>query len=295
LVGRIALLIFLAFGLYAQEAVFTTASNQNTTESNVTLTPQEILDAKIVSFIGQDSFERNRDYIHINYKNVDAFFINEHVNVVKVVETLEESGLLHLFFKEPQQYEMTFHSTGDPLFFVKLMGDTLRDMGYYRYVTKESVRDEQGFEWKISLEAEYVTDPVLLRKELATRGCEIVDIVRVSATDWHYNIDTKNAHLKALQLKSGQSHKYKRLQYATWLDVKHIKKLRIKSHNANHWFPYIALYDSSLRLLKVIKKDKESRQFLLDLPQETRYIRVSDLYTITNIRYGLEFSASGKR
>ena len=295
MVGRIVVLILISLALYAQEVVTSSATDQNLTESNVTLTPKEMLDAKIVSFIGDDSFARNQDYIHINFKNVDAFFINKHINVVKVVEKLEGSGLLHLFFKEPQQYEMTFHSTGDPLFFVKLMGDTLRDMGYYRYVTKESVRDEKGFEWKISLEAEYVTDPVLLRKELATRGCEIVDIVRVSSTDWHYNIDTKNAHLKALQLKNGQSHKYKRLQYATWVDVKYIKQIRIKSHKANHWFPYIALYDSSLRLLKVIKKDKESRQYLLDLPQETRYIRVSDLYTITNIRYGLEFKASGKR
>ncbi len=259
------------------------------------LDKKELLDEKIISYIGEESYERNRDYIHINFKNVNSFYTKDHINVVKVVETLEENGLLHLFFEEPQQYEMTFHSTGDPLFFVKLMGDTLRDIGYYRYVTKESTNDESGFEWKISLEAEYVTDPVLLRKELATRGCEIIDIVRVSATDWHYNIDTSKAHLKVFQLKSGQKKKYKRLQYAKWLDVAHIKSVNIKSHRANFWYPYIALYDSSLRLLKVIKQDKETKKFNLKLPEETRYISVSDLYTITNIRYGLEFSASGKR
>lgn len=259
------------------------------------LTRQERLDEKIISFIGEASFARNRDYIHINFKNVNSFYTKENINVVKVVETLEENGLLHLFFEAPQQYEMTFHSTGDPLFFVKLMGDTLRDIGYYRYVTKESKSDESGFEWKISLEAEYVTDPVLLRKELATRGCEIIDIVRVSATDWHYDIDTSKAHLKADVLSNGKSKKYKRLQYAKWLDVQHTKTVKIKSHRANFWYPYIALYDSSLRLLKVIRVDKETKAFTLELPQETRYIRVSDLYTITNIRYGLEFSASGKR
>lgn len=258
-------------------------------------TKEEMLDEKIVSFIGEDAFSKNRDYIHINFRDVDSFYTKEHINVVKVVETLQENGLLRLFFEEPQQYEMTFHSTGSPLFFVKLMGDTLRSMGYYRYVTKESKNDENGFEWTISLEAEYVTDPVLLRKELSTRGCDIVDIVRNSSTDWHYDIDTSKAYLKVDQLASGQKLKYDRLQYAQWLDIDSIRSIQIKSHKSNTWFPYIALYDSSLRLLKVIKEDKETKKYDLDLPQESRYIRVSDLYTITNIRYGLEFNPVGKR
>ncbi|MEN8145991.1 MAG: hypothetical protein ABFR02_00065 [Campylobacterota bacterium] len=301
MVKKLLAAVLFTVSLFGSEAVTwgvdenNASTQQEQLEEKEPLTREELLDEKIISFIGEESYEMNKDYIHINFKRVDSFYIKERINVVKVVETLEENGLLHLFFEEPQQYEMTFHSTGDPLFFVKLMGDTLRDIGYYRYVTKESTNDESGFEWKISLEAEYVTDPVLLRKELATRGCEIIDIVRNSATDWHYNIDTSKAHLKAFALKSGKTKKYKRLQYAKWLDVAHIKSIKIKSHRANFWHPYIALYDSSLRLLKVIKQDKETKNFTLTLPEETRYIRVSDLYTITNIRYGLVFSPSGKR
>lgn len=278
MVKKLLLVLILALSLFAQES-----------------TEEELLDEKIISFIGEESFSINRDYIHIIFRDTEHFYTQEHINVVKVVETLQENGLLHLFFEKPQQYEMTFHSTGSPLFFVKLMGDTLRSMGYYRYVTKESKNDESGFEWTISLEAEYVTDPVLLRKELSTRGCDIIDIVRNSATDWHYNIDTSKAHLKVDRLANGEKKRYRRLQYAKWLDVDHIKSIQIKSHRANFWYPYIALYDSSLRLLKVIKHDEETSVFDLDLPQETRYIRVSDLYTITNIRYGLEFSPSGKK
>jgi len=300
-VKKLLIASLFALSLFGAEATTKTVDENNATASaeqlevEKPLTKKERLDAKIISFIGEESYERNRDYIHINFKNVNSFYTKENINVVKVVELLEENGLLHLFFKEPQQYEMTFHSTGDPLFFVKLMGDTLRDIGYYRYVTKESTHDESGFEWKISLEAEYVTDPVLLRKELATRGCEIIDITRNSATDWHYNIDTSKAHLKADTLTSGKTKKYKRLQYAKWLNVAHVKKITVTSHRANFWFPYIALYDSSLRLLKVIKKDEETKKLKFELPEETRYIRVSDLYTITNIRYGLVFKPSGKR
>ena len=136
MVKNLFFIFALALSLFAQEA-----------------TENEMLDEKIISFIGAETFEKNRDYIHIIFKDTESFYTKEQINVVQVVETLEENGLLHLFFDAPQQYEMTFHSTGSPLFFVKLMGDTLRSMGYYRYVTKESKNDASGFEWTISLEA----------------------------------------------------------------------------------------------------------------------------------------------
>ena len=256
---------------------------------------QAKLDEKISSYIGQESFTRNRDYIHIIFKNHKAFYDNETINAVAVVETLEKNGLLKLFFDKPQQYEMTFHTTGEPLFFVKLMSDTLRDIGYYRYVTKESSLNEEGFEWKISLEAEYVTDPTLLREKLQLRGCEISDIVRVSASDWHYSVDMSKAHLQEDKLSSKKALKYKRLQEPRWIDVSAVSALKMKSHRANSWYPYIAFYDKDLRLLKVFKQDKETKTLALDLPESTQYIRVTDLYTITNIRYGLEFIASSAK
>ena len=269
--------------------------NAPKTEVLKPLTLSAVLDVKIKSYIGEASFARNRDYIHIIFAKVNTFYKGENIDVVNVVETLEENGLLKLFFSAPQQYEMTFHTRGDPLYFVKLIGDTLRDIGYYRYVTKESKLDETGFEWRIALEAEYVTDPVLLRKELATRGCEIIDIVRVDATDWHYTIDMKDAHLKADALMLGEPKKYRRLQYAKWLDVSAVKNVDIKSHRANYWYPYIALYDRSLHLLKVIKVDSETKVYSVEFSDDVHYMRVSDLYTITNIRYGLEFKASGEK
>lgn len=256
------------------------------------LSQQAKLDEKIKSYISEEAFTRNRNYIHIIFKNHKAFFTGEQINAVAVVETLEKNGLLKLFFEKPQQYEMTFHTTGEPLFFVKLMSDTLRDIGYYRYVTKESSLGSEGFDWKIALEAEYVTDPVLLREKLQLRGCEISDIVRVSANDWHYSIDMSQAHLQVDALSLDKSLKYKRLQEPKWMDVSTVKSVKILSHRANFWYPYIAFYDKDLRLLKVLKQDDETKKLVLELPENTQYIRVSDLYTITNIRYGLEFIAS---
>ena len=286
-----------AFGTSELLAIETKASMLpiKPTAETKPLDRQMQLDKKISSFIGDEAFARNRDYIHIIFKNHEVFYTNAQINVVAVVEILEKNGLLKLFFDKPQQYEMTFHTTGEPLFFVKLMSDTLRDIGYYRYVTKSSSLSNEGFEWKIALQAEYVTDPVLLHEKLELRGCKISDIVRVSASDWHYSVDMTKAHLQEDVLHLNTKLKYKRLQEPKWIDVSAVSEIKISSHRANFWYPYIAFYDSDLRLLKVFKQDKETKKLAIELPEATRYIRVADLYTVTNIRYGLEFIASSAK
>ena len=268
------------------------AEDQNST---IELTQKERLDQKIESFIGEKHFSENQNYINIIFKGEKRFFNNDKLRVVDVIEVLEDNGLLKLMFEVPTRYEMTFRSTGEPLFFVKLMGDSLRDMGYYRYVIKESSQDATGFSWTISLEAEYMTDPVLLQKELQKRGCNIIDIVHEEKLAWSYEIDTSKAFLNVETLKNGEKRRYTRVNYAKWLDVAKIKSLYIKSHRANEWYPYIALYDSSLRLLKVIKQDKFTESLDITLPLEARYARISDLYTVTNIKNGLDIKAYGKR
>ena len=66
---------------------------------------------------------------------------------------------------------LNFETNGAALFFVKIMGDTLRNIGYYRYVTQESNLQSKRFKWTISLNSEYATDPIILQRELLKSGC----------------------------------------------------------------------------------------------------------------------------
>jgi hypothetical protein len=261
----------------------------------LSLSADEALYAKIESFIGTQAFERNRDYIGIIFSPTSEYYRNNRLDVVKVVETLEENGLLNLFFDEPKQLEMTFVTNGSPLFFVKLMGDTLRDLGYYRYITKEAKNDAAGFSWTIGLRAEYATDPALLRKELQKRSCDIVDIERNATQQWRYEIDISQAHLSLDTIQSGEEIVYKRSLYAHWLDVSHVKKLTLWSSKGNNWYPYVAYYDSSLRLLKVFKRDKKTWKITFTLPRDAAYMKITDLYSVANIKNGLRLEAQGRK
>ncbi len=255
----------------------------------------ELVTQKIQTFIEPGVYEENKAYIDIVFSPKSDYFMGERVDSVKVIQTLKENGLLDLFFKQPSELTLNFKTSGPPLFFVKIMGDTLRNIGYYRYVTKESNLSSSEFTWTISLTSEYATDPLILQRELQKSGCSIIDVQRNSATNWTYTVDMRSGNLNLPALEDGSEVKLKRSLYAHWLDVSKIKRLKISSSRRNDWYPYIAYYDASLHLLKVIKQDSKKRRVVLSIPRGTKYIKISDLYTLKNIKEGLRLNPIGSR
>ena len=250
------------------------------------------LTTKIKSFLDEENYNKNEAFINVIFDPKSDFYENERVNAVEVIQTLKENGLLKLFFDKPKELELNFKTSGSPLFFVKIMGDTLRNIGYYRYVTLASNLDASEFIWNIGLTSEYATDPLILEKELQKSGCKIIDIQRNSATEWTYVIDISKGFLNLAKLEADSKMSLKRSQYAHWLDISKIKELHISSSRRNSWYPYIAYYDGSLHLLKVFKKDKITHNIDLDIPPNSKYIKISDIYNMKNIRDELSLTPS---
>lgn len=253
------------------------------------------LEQKIQSFIEFDVYEENKEFIKIIFSPKSDFYINDRIDVVKVLSTLKDNGLVKLFFNKPQELILHFKTSGPPLFFVKLMSDSLRNIGYYRYVTTASELNNSEFIWSISLNTEYATDPQILQKELEKVGCKIVNVVRKTSAEWTYNVDIANGYLNVKVLKDKENHKLKRSLYAHWLDSSQIQGLKIISSRRNNWYPNIAYYDSSLHLLKVLKQDEKQESILLDIPKRAKYIKVSDMYTLKNIKDELSLYPSGRK
>ncbi|RUM65060.1 MAG: hypothetical protein DSZ04_00910 [Sulfurimonas sp.] len=254
---------------------------------------ENLLTLKIKSFLDEDTYNENSEFINVIFDPESAFYENRRINSVKVAQTLKENGLLKLFFTSPRELKLNFKTRGTPLFFVKIMGDTLRNISYYRYVTRASNLDASEFTWNISLTSEYATDPLVLEQELQKSGCKITDIERNSPYEWTYVIDMDNAYLDIEVLTSREDIRLKRSLYAHWLNVSKIKKLNISSSRRNRWYPYISYYDASLHLLKVIREDKIYHYIKLDIPQNAKYMKISDLYTMKNIRDELKLQAQG--
>ncbi|MCD4668686.1 MAG: hypothetical protein K8R44_08920 [Sulfurimonas sp.] len=254
-----------------------------------------LLIQKVKTFVSEDSFVKNKDFIKLIFSPEGNYYRQDRVDVVRVVQTLKENGLLNLFFDKPQELKLSFKTNGSPLFFVKVMGDTLRNIGYYRYVTKESNLNNSGFTWVISLNAEYATDPLILQQELNKSGCSVVDIYRLETNNWEYSIDMSRGYLNVATLEDSNELKLKRSLYAHWLNVSDIKTLKIKSSMRDRWYPHITYYDKQLHLLKVIKKDVKTRTLSLVIPEDAKYIKISDIYTLKNVKDNLVLKPSGSK
>ena len=259
------------------------------------LTKKEQLSQKIQALLGENAYARHVKFINIIFADTPEFVTNDRVDVAKVIETLKDNGLLELFFKKPQEMHLTFQSSGNPLFFVKIMSDTLQSMGYYRFITDRAQQNETGFFWTIRLTGEYAIDPVLLKKALLKRGCDIVDIDRNTQTKWSYHIDIKNAYLMLTELRPYTERVLKKSLYEHWLNVKSTKSIVLWSLKGNNWYPYVSFYDKELHLLKVYKRDKRTNKITLELPEDTRYVKIADLYSLKNIKQGLQVQAKGTR
>jgi hypothetical protein len=256
---------------------------------------EELLIKKIKTFVDEEYYNKNKAYIDIIFSPKEDYYKNDRVDPVRVAKTLKENGLLNLFFRKPKELTLNFKTSGSPLFFVKIMGDTLRNIGYYRYVTKASSLNSSEFVWSISLTSEYATDPIILQKELQKSGSVIIDIDRNSTTNWSYTIDISNGYLNVETLYAEEEVKLRRTLYPYWFDVSQIQKIQVESSVRNNWYPYISYYDSSLHLLKVIKKDFKQRKLILIIPSGAKYIKISDIYTLKNIKDGLSLSPLGQR
>jgi len=251
--------------------------------------------AKIKSFLEEKTYSDNSAFIHVIFDPKSAYYNGDRVDVIKVIETLKENGLLHLFFKAPQLFSLTFKTNGSPIFFVRIMDDVLNSIGYFHYVTTAAHLDASEFSWTISLTSEYMTDPMILQKALQKSGCNIIDITRNSAKKWTYIIDINGGEFNVPTLEDAQELHLKRILYARWFNVSKIRSLKVRSSRRNHWYPHISYYDASLHLVKLLKRDKVSKSLSLTIPKSAKYMKITDLYSLKNLRDGLRLSPVGAR
>jgi hypothetical protein len=74
-----------------------------------------------------------------------------------------------------------------------------------------------------------------------------------------------------------------------------VKNITIKSSSRNDWYPYVAFYDKSLHLLGLVKKDAIQTQIALEVPKYAKYMKVSDMYSLKNIKDDLFVEPTGSR
>ena len=254
----------------------------------------EILDL-VQQLISTDSFRENRTLIKKIFANEDRFKDPEgNLDLHEILRKLNTNGILKLFLHKPQSIHISFNSNGNSKFFLKLIFDSLEDLGYSKYRVLNIKKDDNGIRLEIDLTSDYILDPTLFYESLAQKGCRIISIKRDSNLSWEYYIDISTGFLNTQILLVDDNFKFFKASYSDyWFKIdESANKIIIKSMRGNHWYPHITFYDEKLNILAIKKFDKRLAMITLKMPDKTVYCRISDIYRLNNIHNGLEIKVT---
>ncbi len=247
-----------------------------------------VLENKIENLIGEKEFQIHKNLINLLFKKKERFITSDKINYLNVVQELKNNGLLKLRFKRPQNIQIEFQAINKSFKAYKILTDTMKSLGYSYYFTKRLEKSNNILTLNIELKTEYMIDPVVFVKELKLKNCDILEIERKSSKSWYYKIDFNNAILTdALKIEKNEKVKFQKPLKPYMLKVNDAIKLDIISHNLNTWYPSITFLNSDLTILKVIHKQRIYKGYKTKVPQDTVYIKITDMYNLINIKRGL--------
>lgn len=255
----------------------------------VSLNANQALFEKIENLIGTPEYNKHKNLISLIFKKQYQYTTVNGLNYQTILKTLKDNGLLHLAFDAPKDIEITFKIQNYPIKSMKILKDTLKSIGYYYYFTKKATYDgENRLIWTIKLKTEGAIDPLIFSEELLKNECKILDITKEINDKWVYTIDASFATLSdATYLTTNEKVIFKKPLSPYFLKIDEASRIFINSRRLNKWLPYVVFYDENLSVLKVYKNDTVTRSITLSIPENTRYIKISDLYTLFNIKRGL--------
>ncbi len=249
----------------------------------------DVLDDKIREFVDSDTLKLHKNLISKIFQDKEQFYTQNRLDDFKLLSKLKENGLLNLAFKKPTNITITLRSDGETLMFVKLISETMKELGYYYFVTQYIKKDELGTVWTINFTSEYSLDPVNFISELQKHGSKILNVSKKSNVEWDYIVDiSKSTISKTIKSENGQNLSLKKPLNDYWIEIENSSRVKIYSDPSDSWYPYVVFYDKNLNILKIYKNDGGAKNISIDVLNGTKYIKISDIYTLGNIKRGLK-------
>jgi hypothetical protein len=245
---------------------------------------------KIANLIGAKQYQAHQNLIALIFTDQQNYYLaNGNFNYVQILNALKQNGLLHLKLNEPKEIEVEFQTNKNPIKSLKLLNDTLKSIGYYYYFTTHTAFNKKGhLIWTIKLKTEFAIDPLVFVGEILKSQSKVIDITKEENDKWIYKIDTNFATIsESIVIDNNELVKLQKPLRPYFIKVYDAKSLKIMSSALDAWHPHVVFYDKNLNVLQTIKHDKILRRLTLKIPEQTNYIKITDLFTLVNIKRGL--------
>ena len=250
---------------------------------------------KVRNIVYEDNYNLYNGLIKKIFAVEGEFYKDDKIDLLKVVKTLKSNGLLTLFFDKPQKIKINFKTAPNPILAVKIITDALNSSGFYGYLVLEAIQNYDEFSYSIYLKSEYAPNPIILDEAFKKSGVNINDFIRLGKKEWLYYLDISNSYLNIEKLSLNTIYDLNVGMEAFWFNISDGKEMLIKSKGRNTWYPHIAVYSKELKLLKLYRMNKITENLNISLSDEAYYLKISDIYKLSNIKDGLKlFLKDGK-
>ncbi len=239
----------------------------------------DIIRDKVVSITGQENYQSHKDIIDEALINKDLFS--------------KEKALLNTSLSEQTDINICFNIINSNKIGFKIIKDILSNIGYAYYFTDQFKNDSQYLTWRIHFKSDFALDPSIFSEKLSKYNVKITNVNKLTQTNWEYEIDMKNGLLYNTRiLVLGERLTLPMPLEPYILSIPNAKELLIASSNANNWVPKISFYDKELNILGTIEMDRVHEGIKVVIPKNAKYTKISDKWSLLNIKRGLSILAS---
>ncbi|MDE5591473.1 MAG: hypothetical protein K2I63_00735 [Helicobacter sp.] len=247
------------------------------------------IDYEIISLLGVKDYKINQKFIQRLFQNENDFIDKEgEADLYKISQTLKQNGLLKIIFNAPMELQTTFNVAGNPLAFTSALYDILGAMGYYYFITQQSILKESSYHLTLLMNTEYAIDPVLLQEHLKNYGYKILKIKKGDTNKWDYEVQEKTIkYPRATFLEPFQKQEKANLSGEYWYQISEGNILSVTSNNASPWYPKIVFFNEKLQILDIFTQATEVRKIRVKIPKSTTFIKISDSYLPIITKNGL--------
>ncbi len=230
------------------------------------------------NIIGQENFA--------SFKNLFISSLDKNASVGDTITFLENNGLLNLYFKTPKTIRPTFiFINNNPLFNTKTLYDSLYSLGILNFYPVFIQKKDNVYKITLEMTSKNYINPIDIINTMKQKGCKIINIKKNQ--NFTYYISCANEKIDnayPLQSKLTFLHKIKGIY---WINAEKFSKIYIKTSKYDFFYPYIVFYNKNLNILNIITLENLQKTLILDIPQNTKYIKIKDSFSKENIKRGI--------
>ena len=249
------------------------------------------LDMKVKDLLGNSDYNTHRNLINHIFSNEANFYTNNQIDYTKIIQELVNNGVLKLNTPATQNVTLTFNINNYQKKSLKNLSDILRTLGQHNSTIKEEIIVDNNLKWTIQIKTAAAMSPLRLSQELQSINSRIVDIKREGDYNWSYSIDTSNSSIyRAEDLINNKQLSLKKPLRPYMIKVANAKVITMRSGAGNIWYPNVVFYDEALNIIGVYEENSLHKSLKLEVPNNTKYIKIDDLHTLANIKQGINIT-----